>query len=141
MYRKNRKIYLLDPFIYNAISAKVYGFMHKPFTYSKEQILTPTKKPALVENTTALSLAEKYSKLYFGQSPKHEIDFVSFHEGKYEYFEVKYQKEVKEEEFSWTKDLVGKAPFFVLTQKTFGENRISFIPAEVFLSSQFFQTQ
>jgi predicted AAA+ superfamily ATPase len=134
-HRKNRKFYFADPFIFNALETKIRGFAHNAFNYTKETVVTEEEKPSLVENATASHLRRLYSKLYYGQSAKREIDFVGFSEGRHSFIEVKYQSKISPNEFSWAKGTMGKQDLWVLTQKDYEENKIKLIPAEIFLGS------
>mgnify|MGYP005841266657 FL=1 len=132
--RKNRKIYFTDPFILNALKAKVNGFSQQAFSYTKEQVTAPSQQACLVENVAASHFKRQFNQLYFGRSGKdREIDFVGFKEGRYSYFEVKYQSQVIKEEFLWAKKILGKNKLVVLSQKDYEENKISILPAEMFL--------
>lgn len=134
-HRKNRKFYLADPFIFNALKAKVCGFTHNAFNYTKETIVAEESRPSLMENAAALHLHRLYQELYYGQSVKKEIDFVGFREGKHSFVEVKYQSKVSPSDFSWAEKMVGKETLWVLTQKDYDENKIKLIPAEIFLGN------
>lgn len=133
--RKNSKIYFSDPFIFNTLKAKADGFSQNAFAYSKEFVNQTKNRPIFVENTTGHHLRRSFSPLYFGRSGKdREIDFVGLKEGKYSYFEVKYQNQVNQEEFPWTKNFLRQNHLTVLTKKDYQEGRIALIPAEMFLA-------
>jgi len=134
-YRKNRKFYLADPFIFNALKMKIGGFIHNAFNYSQEAIVTEKEKPALIENAAALHLHRLYPKLYYGRSAKKEIDFVGSHKGKHTFVEVKYQSKVSPADFSWVKKVVGRKTLSVLTQRDYNEDRIKLVPAEILLGN------
>lgn len=135
-HRKNQKFYFADPFIFNALRTKIKGFLHNPFNYSQEAIVTEEERPALIENAVALHLHRLYSKLYYGQSTKKEIDFVGLRHGKQTFVEVKYQSKVSPVDFSWVKKVIGKRDLWVLTQKDYEENKVKLIPAEIFLGAR-----
>lgn len=133
-FRKNNKIYFNDPFIFNTLLAKIRGFSSESFAYTARFIDEAKNRPMLVENTVSAHLKRRFSNLYFGRSSQdREIDFVGFQKGKYIYFEVKYQKEVAKEEFSWTKNLLGREKISVLTKKNYQSGKINLVPAEIFL--------
>lgn len=132
--KKNRKIYFLDPFIFNCLKAKISGAIENGFNFSQGKVLTKENKPLLVENAVASHLKRKFQEfLYYGKVKDKEIDFVGLKEGKYSYFEVKYQTQVNPQDFAWTKKVLGKNKLTVLSQKDYQENKISLIPAEMFL--------
>ncbi|MEO0094168.1 MAG: ATP-binding protein [candidate division WOR-3 bacterium] len=130
-YKKNRKFYFYDPFIYFALKAKIDGFSHDAFNYSKHQI-TSGIKSALVENVTASHLKPFFPYLYYGRSGDKEIDLVGKSAGKLSHYEVKYQKRVRETDFIWFTHQ--KKKLTILTQNDFKKNLITLIPAEIFLA-------
>lgn len=131
--RKNRKFYFMDPFIFNVIKARVDGFVHDPFGYSKEGIVTEDTLPRLVENTVAAFLSRRFFKTYVGQSSVGEVDIVGFEEGEYHYYEVKYQNKVRAHEFAKLREKLDR-PLVVLTKRDYHENDVNLIPAEAFLA-------
>lgn len=130
--RKNRKFYFLDPFIYNTLKAKVDGFVHQAFSYSREKLNT-SLLPVLLENAAASHLYRFYPQAFVGETSLGEIDIVGFKENKYFYHEVKYQRKVETQEFKTLQEKVAR-PLTVLTQKNYHEGKIYLIPAEAFLS-------
>lgn len=131
--RKNRKFYFTDPFIYNTLKAKLDGFTHAAFRYSKDQIVTEKNLPILVENAVAAYLARQYPQTYIGQTNLGEIDLVGFKEGQYRYYEVKYQKHVQTSEFGKLHAQL-KHPFYIITKQNYHEDSINLLPAEAFLA-------
>lgn len=132
--RKNSKIYLADPFIFNCLKAKVEGFSQSAFSHSQRFVDRLETRPTLVENAAAFHLQRIFPSLYFGRGSKDkEIDFVGFKEGKFAFFEIKYQKKVRAEEFSWTKGALGNSKLTVLTQNDYQKGKANLIPTELFL--------
>lgn len=131
--RKNRKFYLSDPFIYNALKAKADGFSHQAFSYSQNVIVAENQLPTLVENTAAAYLKRFYPKIYVGESSLGEIDIVGFKENQYSYFEVKYQKKIETKPLKNLQQKI-KRPLVVLTRQTYRDDPVHLLPAEVFLS-------
>lgn len=91
--------------------------------------------PALVENVAGAHIHRESSHIYYGRAASEkEIDFVSLSEGKYSFVEVKYQGRVKEEEFRWTGEILGKSGLTILSRADYLEKPVSIIPAELFLA-------
>lgn len=136
IYRKNKKIYFFDPFIFNALKAKIDGFLPEAFNYSKNLHTKGELKPLLVENIVAFHLKRIYQEfLYYGRIGEKEVDLVGFKKGCYGYYEAKYQSQVQKEDFSWIKNLIKKDKLTVLTQKDFHqEKNFSLVPTELFLA-------
>lgn len=132
--RKNSKLYFSDPFIFNALKAKVSRFSQEAFRFSREYISDLSVRPALVENAVSYHLHQFLPALYFGKgSDDKEIDFIGFFKGKYSFFEVKYQEDVDYREFLWAKEILGRNKLIVLTKNDFQEGKINLVPAELFL--------
>ncbi len=133
-FRKNSKFYFVDPFIFNTLLAKIKGFTSESFAYNNRFIQDFKNWPLLIENALASHLKRRFINLYFGRASKDkEIDFVGFDKEKYIFFEAKYQKKVKENDFFWTKEILKKEKLTVLTQKDYQQGKFSLTPAEMFL--------
>ncbi len=74
-YRKNKKIFFIDPFIYKVLSH-----------YTR----TPVEEPAVVEATVTTHLARKYTTYYWRN--KTEVDAIAVVSGKTIGFEIKWRK-------------------------------------------------
>lgn len=133
--RKNKKFYFTDPFIMASVKAKVDAALGNPFAYSKQII--EDQKDKLAENAVAYHLKRKFPQLYFGRSKKdQEIDFVGKLDGKYAFFEVKYQNRVSSSEFAFFKDKFKKEKLTVLTKDNLEKDgNIELAPLELYLSA------
>ncbi len=133
-FRKNRKVYFSDPFIFNSLRAKTDGFSQSAFSYSKEFAADFKNWPRLMENTVGFHLKRKFEKLYFGRFQNKELDFVGFDQGRFSFFEVKYQEKVLPREFNWLKEILGQEKLIVLSKNDFSQGKgIQIIPGELFL--------
>lgn len=133
-FRKNRKIYFSDPFIFNCLRAKAEGFSQNAFSYSKEFNTNLKNRPLLVENSVAAFLKRKFERLYFGRFKDRELDFVGFDKGQLFYFEVKYQENISLQDFTWAKDVLKKNKLTVFSKNNYFEKEgIKAFPAELFL--------
>ncbi|MBI2266745.1 MAG: ATP-binding protein [Armatimonadetes bacterium] len=135
LFRKNSKIYFADPFVLNCLKAKTEGFSQNAFSHTRDFVSSAANLPALMENAISAHLCRNFSPLYFGRAGNdREIDFVGFKEGRFSYFEVKYQKKVDAEEFSWSTKILGRDKLTVLCRNDYEEGKISLLPAEMFLA-------
>ena len=122
-YRKNKKIYFNDPFIYAVIEAWLSGKPRQTFDYLKP----PTTRSQLIENLVYLKLKEKYHDIYFYRE-QNEIDFVVNDL----LLEVKYQNKIIKEDY---KGLI-KYPYqrLLITKNTFKrEADILLLPVTYFM--------
>lgn len=136
-YRKNKKVYFTDPFIFHSFAAKIDGFLPQAFNYSKNYLLSQEKIPSLVEMVVTAILKRNFQEfLFYGRSQEKEIDFVGYKKGRYSYFEVKYQSQVDSREFIWAKELIPGGTLTILSKKDyFYDKKILIVPAELFLAS------
>ncbi|MEK7127169.1 MAG: ATP-binding protein [Patescibacteria group bacterium] len=125
-FKKNRKIYFLDPFIRNVVLAKNAASIDGAFEFSKKII--EENRPALVEEVTGASLWRKNNNLFYGRTGEKEVDFVS----KDKLFEVKYQNKVTPGEFNYLNPALRKN-LTVLSKANFDDKNKIF-PAEFFLA-------
>lgn len=132
-YKKNRKIYFLDPLIANTLKARVSGFLDNAFDYTRKEIVKEDLMPALAEEVVASHLYRDFPFLYYGRFGEKEIDFVTKTKNVFRYFEVKYQRRLLEEEFKHLKEIIPKDEITILTRETVHHGKIEFIPVEVFL--------
>ena len=111
MYRKNKKIYVKDPFIFHAL----YGWSNNKKSYyenSEGNLLDPSYKSKLVESVMQDHLTRfsynlnpsdlfdaKESVCYYKTKKGKEIDFVVLFDDENYPFEVKYQSKVVKSDF------------------------------------------
>lgn len=134
--QKNKKAYFYDPFIYNTFRVLAESYLDDAINHIKNKTLVETQLPILAENTIAAYLKRKYQKLYYGKLKDKEIDFVSLYRGKYHFFEVKYQNQIKKSEFDFFLKAEPKKKLTVVTRNLFQKvKNLIFIPLELFLLS------
>ncbi len=122
-FRKNKKIYFNDPFIYAVLDGWLLGKPKQDFDYLKN----PVKKSQLIENLVFLKLSITNSDVYFYKN-NNEIDFVTN-----DYIaEVKYQNKIIPDDY---KPLLKHDYKKILITKEYykNENGVLIIPIEYFL--------
>lgn len=125
-FKKNRKIYFLDPFIRNVVLAQNAAAIDGAFEFSRK--LIEENRPTLVEEVAGASLWRQNNNLFYGKTGEREVDFVS----NTKLFEVKYQNKVIPSEFSYLNAAL-RNNLTVLSKTDFdAKNQI--IPAEYFLA-------
>jgi uncharacterized protein len=123
-YRKNKKIYFNDPFIYAVIEAWLTGKPRQNFDY----LNSSEKKSQLIENLCFLKLEKIFTDVFFYKENQ-EIDFVT----DAGLFEVKYQNKIISQDYksllnhdAYSKLLISKDLF----KKT---DELLIVPVELFL--------
>ncbi len=86
MYRKNRKLYFHDPFIFHCFSGKNSGIGDNFFTECRRFLNDPMEKAKLVESVIGTNIFQRYHNCFYWQGPK-EIDFVAKEAGQLHFFE------------------------------------------------------
>lgn len=135
--KKNHKFYFTDPFILSALNAKATENLDEAYSFSKGFLFNELFYPKLVEAIVASHLKRKENtRLFYGRMDKDkEIDFVRSAKEGLEFFEVKYQRNVKKEDFDFVLDKIAPARLTVVTRDDFSLNeRIDLLPLEVFLA-------
>ncbi|GJM06725.1 MAG: hypothetical protein DHS20C10_04590 [marine bacterium B5-7] len=125
MYRKNKKIYFNDPFIYSVIDAWLNGRPEQDFSYLNDPVI----QSQLIENLVYLKLKEHDKDVGFTQQKK-EIDFITNDFA----IEVKYQNNITASDCQPVLNADTDKQKIVLTKNTFekrGELRL--IPVKYFL--------
>lgn len=124
-YRKNKKVYFNDPFIYSVIEAWLTGKPKQNYEYLKMPIL----KSRLIENLILTSLQHSGKQVYYFKSD-YEIDFVLNDA----YIEVKYQNKIIPEDYKFL--LKHEIKKIVVTKHDFKrEDDLLLVPVEFFLCS------
>lgn len=122
-YRKNKKIYFNDPFIYSVIEAWLTGKPAQDYEYLSNPIL----KSRLIENLVLNQLKHFYQDIFFYKEVE-EIDFVT----KDLFLEIKYQNKIIKEDYALL--LKQKNNRILVTKKDFRRtDDLLFIPVECFL--------
>jgi len=111
-YAGNRKLYILNSFIYNALYHTLFDPTKNPFLVSKENLLDPERKSILIEalvmnhlnrafyNFMPSDLYDPSDFVFYSKTKKgHEIDFVVRTENGLKGIEVKYQNTLNSEDF------------------------------------------
>lgn len=122
-YKKNKKIYFNDPFIYAVIDAWLLGKPRQDYSYLKNPII----KSQLIENLVFTKLLESYKDVYFNRD-NYEIDFIL----KHYFIEVKYQNKIVPDDYAY---LIKQKQHKILVTKDTYQNLkdILLIPVEYFL--------
>lgn len=124
-FKKNKKIYFTDPFIYNALYLKTHELMENPFGQSK--LISSDNVPFLAENIVGAKLARQRHPLYWGKTANGEIDFAVKTADGFRFFEVKYREQIHYEE------IFRADPLTVISKKHLTDKPFSTIPLELFL--------
>ncbi len=143
-YAGNRKIYVSNSFIYNALFHILFDPTKDPYLVSKENLLNPERKSILIEalvlnhlnrafyNFMPSDLYDPSDFVFYSRTKKgHEIDFVVRTENGLKGIEVKCQNTINTEDF---KGLMKIGKGCLISKTTFEQkNRIAIIPISLFL--------
>jgi len=122
-FRKNKKIYLNDPFLFSLLEWWLNGKIPSTKLMFEDSIL----KSRIAENLTFLHLKKIFSEVYFHRNNE-EIDFIC---GK-SAFESKFQNKIASDDFKGLSEFTGSK--FIITKNTFDVRKeIKFLPLELFL--------
>ena len=135
VFRKNKKIYFLDPLIFHCFYGKKQSIGDNFFAAAKNSIDDNILKAKLIENTVGEYLKRKKMDVYYWQWKK-EIDFVTIGKSGVEFYEVKYQPDLVPSEFSDYRKVIGNHRLTVITKSTNIEQKgLRLIPVSLFLLS------
>lgn len=123
--KKNKKIYIADPFILTTLLSVSRGFLDDAFGYSKKNLILEDIRPKIAQMCVNLALARRFTNIHYGLGADFEIDFVAISKGMRSFFEVKYRESFNSKIYS------DYAPCFI-TKELFNEATRSF-PLELFL--------
>jgi len=133
-FKKNKKIYFVDPFILTALLAKQEGFLDEAFSFSKN-FLKEEFRPKIAEMMVCSQLRRSFDQLFYGKIGEKEIDFVSRKRGEYFYFEVKYKDDLTSKDFHQIKEVMLKEKILIITKSLFEiERKSDLVPLEIFLA-------
>ena len=124
-YRKNKKIFFSDPFVYSVIDFWLFTKQKQDFKYLKN----PIEKSRHIENLVFLKLKSQFKDVYFYKD-KNEIDFIT--EGNA--FEVKCQNRIINDDLKTIKTFKGNK--FIISKKDLAyvkEYDLFIVPIELFL--------
>lgn len=132
-FRKRRKVYFVDPFIFHTIHSWCEGSIQQ-YDYALRWLENPDNKAKLAESLVISALKQKFLSHAFWRN-KGEIDFIGFGDNKAQiYVEVKYQSHI----FSEDKKGLRKVNGGILLSKDIlhfdRENNILIIPLSYFLA-------
>jgi len=131
---KNRKVYFFDPFIFNAIQAKVNDYSSQQYSYLAKKVVTVKNKPLLAEGLVASHLKRLPGSLYFGRLVRGEVDFVHRNKGEYRFLEVKYQNDINQARFeAFFKEAPKEKLILVTKNQQFSRRGIKAFSLEDFL--------
>ncbi|MBS0286875.1 MAG: ATP-binding protein [Proteobacteria bacterium] len=122
-YRKNKKIYFNDPFIYSVIEAWLTGKPSQDYEYLSNPIL----KSRIIENLVLIQLKNFYQDIFYYKEIQ-EIDFVT----KDLLLEIKYQNKIIKDDYAFL--LKHENNRILVTKKDFKRaDGLLWIPIEIFL--------
>lgn len=122
-FRKNKKIYLNDAFLYSLFDWWLNGAVPQDKSIIGNQIL----KSRLAENLIFLHLKKIFSEVYFHKNVK-EVDFICRKHA----FESKFQNQVTSEDCKELLKFSGKK--FIITKNILDfKNEVKLMPLELFL--------
>ncbi len=122
--RKNKKIYLNDPFLFSLFAWWLDGKIPDAKSILKDSIL----KSRIAENLAFLHLKRMFQEVYFSRD-KEEIDFIC---GQKFAFEVKFQNKIARDDYRGLLKFGGNK--FIITKNNFDINgEIKLLPLELFL--------
>lgn len=132
-FRKRRKIYFVDPFIFHTLNSWCTGSL-QPFDYSLRWLKSPENRAKLVENVVISHLKRLFTRSGFWRN-RGEVDFIGFSEETPElYLEVKYQNQITSHDKRGLKKTGGG---FILSKDIFSfdeKNDILTLPVSYFLA-------
>ncbi len=126
-YRKNKKVYFTDPFIFSVIEAWLSGKPRQDYDYINNAI----QRSQMMENLIYLKLKQDFNEVYFHRN-QGEIDFVAGEN----LLESKYTNKISPEDYK----ALAKFPqnkILVTKNKLEKQENILLIPVELFLICMF----
>lgn len=127
-YRKNKKIYFADPFIFHTLHGWIKDSA-APFQLAEQQVFDSVAMSKLVENTVGIHLARNHTGVYYWQNRK-EIDFIVVRRNKLIPVEVKFQKTINAADWAYIKTFPRA---FLVTQSDLQVfDNVTLIPASLF---------
>ncbi|MDI6737014.1 MAG: ATP-binding protein [Nanoarchaeota archaeon] len=127
VFRKQKKFYFLDTFLFSAFSGYVNG--------KHECCINELNKPFAIEGIVLEHLKRKANRLlesvWYYRDRKGEVDFVVRKGKRFQAVEVKWQEKVSESDFSHYN--IFKAPL-ILSKTTMHNGKAVIMPAAVFLA-------
>jgi hypothetical protein len=132
-FRKRRKVYFVDPFIFHALNSWGTGSA-QPFDYACRWLENPENKAKLAESIVISSLKQKFPLHAFWRN-RGEIDFIGFVNKRPEfYLEIKYQSKIVSEDKKGLKKTKGGLLLSKDMLSFDKENNILIIPLAYFLA-------
>lgn len=132
-FRKRRKVYFVDPFIFHTLNSWCAG-SSQPFDYTCRWLENPDNKAKLAENVVVSHLKRRFSLNGFWRN-KGEVDFIGFNNGKEKvYLEIKYQNKIVSEDKKGLKKAGGGILLSKDTLSVDRKNNILIVPLAYFLA-------
>lgn len=132
-FRKRRKVYFVDPFIFHTLNSWCAGSTQF-FDYALRWLENPDNKARLAESIVISSLMQKFPHHAFWRN-RGEIDFIGFVNKKPElYLEIKYQSKIVSEDKKGLKKAKGGLLLSKDKLSFDKENNILIIPLAYFLA-------
>ena len=140
----NKKIYIQNPFIFNALYAALFESTKDPHLVAQENIFSSERKSALIEalvfnhlsralyNLRPSDLYDPSDSIFYAKTNKgYEIDFVLKAQDRFSGIEVTYQNTLNPEDFRGLRKINGGC---MVSKKEFMQKeKIAVIPASLFL--------
>jgi len=132
-FRKRKKLYISDPFVYSLFLAWVKGEV-EPYREAIRLVEDTLYKSKLTENVVGIHLSQVFPKLGYWRN-RSEIDFIGLGKSPLrQYFEVKYQERITSGDKRQLKKTRGG---IIISKRTLAydeKNAIAIVPAHLFLS-------
>ncbi|MFH1916045.1 MAG: ATP-binding protein [Nanoarchaeota archaeon] len=140
----DKKVYILNPFIFHALNAWLINPAKDPFECSKEYVLSPEEKSKLIESVVGDHLNRAAHNIrpsdtfdpsdfvfYLKTNKGHEVDFVFKTEESITGIEVKYQNAINSQDLHGIMK-IGRG--CLISKMTFEQkNKIAILPISLFL--------
>lgn len=118
VFRKNKKIYFSDPFVFDALLALNEGLSEESWMCAKKWIDTPENVSKKVEQAVVLNLGRENRDIYYWLGDR-EVDIVVKNAANLTFHEIKYQSRVSASEFLWFNKLFKNEKLTVYTQRNY----------------------
>ncbi len=143
-HASDKKVYILNPFIFHALNSWLINPAKDPFECSKEYLLSPEEKSKLIEavvgdhlnraahNFRPTDTFDPSDFVFYSKTNKgYEVDFVFKTDEIFAGIEVKYQNSISSDDF---RGLIKIGKGCLVSKKEFNQkNKIAIVPVSLFL--------